>query len=128
MKVLVLLFLSLVQGRGCDDFMKNVLKIKHVGFREVFPKNYLISHHYNDSILCDSDPCCVLCAAAELSESWSQLRSFLWKENIKYDFIMELQEKLLHIAEGKVLEYPDFPSVSSTPEALFNYTSALFST
>ncbi|KAG7469293.1 hypothetical protein MATL_G00127320 [Megalops atlanticus] len=141
--VLVLLLILSAQGRGCNEFMRGVVKnllttIKRTelpGFREVFPKNYEISHHYNDSLLCNSDPCCVFSAAVVLSDSWSQLLLLLWTENVKYSFIRELKVKLESIADSiadkKFREDTDpslLPSVSSTPEALLHFTSALFST
>ncbi|KAG5856348.1 uncharacterized protein zgc:174888 [Anguilla anguilla] len=132
--VFILLSVLLVQGRGCDYFMKNLLSImenEHGKFRKVFPIDYKVTHHYNDSLLSGSDPCRMVSVAYMLSDSWAQLRINLWEENIHNSFIMQLVEKLDNIFSGKLQKLPDpsvFPPVSSTPEALLGFTSAFFST
>ncbi|KAI1885862.1 hypothetical protein AGOR_G00208140 [Albula goreensis] len=135
MKVLVLLFTLLVQGRGCEDsevtHLLNLINPRgHDEFKEVFPKDYMIRQHYNSSLLCDSDPCCLFRAAAVLADSWSQLLFRLHRVHIKYKLIMQLQKKLQDLTVMNFQESPDlsvFPLVSSTPEDLLSFTSTLFS-
>ncbi|KAJ8354901.1 hypothetical protein SKAU_G00224680 [Synaphobranchus kaupii] len=129
--VFLLLSILLVQGRGCDHFMENILFITegHGEFRKVFPKDYKITHHYNDNLSCGSDSCCMIREAYMLSDAWYQLLVRLWEVNLKYEFIEQLKEKLDNVTQ-KFLESSDpsiFPSVLSTPEALFNFTSSFFS-
>uniref|UniRef100_A0A4W5QY06 Zgc:174888 n=1 Tax=Hucho hucho TaxID=62062 RepID=A0A4W5QY06_9TELE len=99
--------------------------------RKVFPKDYLISHHYNDNLLCNTGPCCVFGAATVLSDSWLQLRSQLWPEHQSFKFISNLIQVLddRGMTKGR-FEDPDpsvLPSVSSSPEKLLNFTSSVFS-
>ncbi|XP_041707722.1 uncharacterized protein LOC121542383 [Coregonus clupeaformis] len=136
--VLLLLSILTVQGSGCDDFLRGVVKnlqttinSDHVGFRKVFPKYYWISHHYNDNMLCNTDPCCVFRAATVLSDSWLQLRSRLWPEHHSFEFISNLIQALddRGMTKGR-FEDPDpsvLPYVSSSPEELLNFTSFVFS-
>uniref|UniRef100_A0A8C9QR68 Zgc:174888 n=1 Tax=Scleropages formosus TaxID=113540 RepID=A0A8C9QR68_SCLFO len=138
LSVLILLSVLSVQGRGCSEFLMGVVENllidiksqKSTGFREVFPRNYEFSHYYNDTLLCDDDPCCVFRAAAILSKSWSELLTVLWRENLKYAFIRDLVQQLDVIYDKKFLKLPDIsnlPSVSSSPEVLLTYTEAVFS-
>ncbi|XP_064862585.1 uncharacterized protein zgc:174888 [Oncorhynchus nerka] len=99
--VLLLLSILTVQGSGCDDFLREVVKnlqttlnSDHAGFRKVFPKDYWISHHYNVNLLCNTDPCCVFRAATVLSDSWLQLRGQLWPEHHSFQFISNLIQAL----------------------------------
>nr|XP_046170933.1 uncharacterized protein LOC124005580 [Oncorhynchus gorbuscha] len=136
--VLLLLSILTVQGSGCDDFLREVVKnlqttlnSDHAGFRKVFPKDYWISHHYNVNLLCNTDPCCVFRAATVLSDSWLQLRSQLWPEHHSFEFISNLIQALggRGMTKGR-FEDPDpsvLPSVSSSPEKLLNFTSSVFS-
>ncbi|XP_052003333.1 uncharacterized protein LOC127658209 isoform X1 [Xyrauchen texanus] len=135
--VLLLLSMLTVRGSGCDDFMKatvqnlqgTINREKRIGFSQVFPKNYFVSHYFNDSALCN-EPCCVFSAAVILSNSWTQLLWHLNNVHIKYRFISELKLKLDEIAKEKFLEPPDLStlqSVQSSPEVLLSFTSALFS-
>lgn len=134
--VLFLLSILTVQGSGCDDFMKTTIRNlqdsvnteRTTGFPEVFPKNYAVSHYFNDSALCN-EPCCVFSAAAILSDSWIQLLQHLNRVHLKYRFISELTHTLDNIAKEKILERPDlssFPSVKSSPDGLLFSTSSLF--
>ncbi|XP_026084403.1 uncharacterized protein LOC113059921 [Carassius auratus] len=134
--VLLLLSTLTVQGSGCDDFMKttvrNLLDSIHIektsGFPQVFPKNYVVSHYFNDSALCN-EPCCVFSAAAFLSNSWSQLFQHLSRVHLKTRFIRELIVTLDDIAKEKIpdrLDISGFPSVESSPEGLLSFTSSLF--
>ncbi|KAJ8005104.1 hypothetical protein DPEC_G00143190 [Dallia pectoralis] len=134
--VLLLLSILTVQGRGCDKEVVNNLKIAvdqyHAGFRMVFPKDYRISHHYSDNLLCNTGPCCVYQAAAVLSDSWAQLRKQLWPENHNLKFITDLMKAMVSVDETtKIFEECDdflnLPSFSSSPETLLNYTSSVFS-
>uniref|UniRef100_A0A4W5QXN4 Zgc:174888 n=1 Tax=Hucho hucho TaxID=62062 RepID=A0A4W5QXN4_9TELE len=136
--VLLLLSILILQGSGCEDFLRGVVKnlqttinSDHAGFRKVFPKDYLISHHYNDNLLCNTGPCCVFGAATVLSDSWLQLRSQLWPEHQSFKFISNLIQVLddRGMTKGR-FEDPDpsvLPSVSSSPEKLLNFTSSVFS-
>ncbi|XP_023995461.1 uncharacterized protein zgc:174888 [Salvelinus sp. IW2-2015] len=136
--VLLLLSILTLQGSGCDDFLREVVKnlqttlnSDHAGFRKVFPKDYWISHHYNVNLLCNTDPCCVFRAATVLSDSWLQLRSQLWPEHHSFEFISNLIQALddRGMTKGR-FEDPDpsvLPSVSSSPEKLLNFTSSVFS-
>ncbi|XP_016347121.1 uncharacterized protein LOC107692550 [Sinocyclocheilus anshuiensis] len=134
--VLLLLSILTVQGSGCDDFMKTTIRNLqdsiHIeetsGFPQVFPKNYVVSHYFNDSALCN-EPCCVFSAAAFLSNSWIQLLQHLSRVHLKYRFISELILTLDNIAKEKIPDRPDisaFPSVQSSPEGLLSFTSSLF--
>ncbi|KAK2903142.1 hypothetical protein Q8A67_007855 [Cirrhinus molitorella] len=134
--VLLLLSILTVQGSGCDDFMKTTIRNlqdsirieKTSGFPQVFPKNYVVSHYFNDSALCN-EPCCVFIAAAFLSNSWIQLLQHLNRVHLKYSFISELIYTLENIAKEKIPDLPDisaFPSVQSSPEGLLSFTSTLF--
>ncbi|XP_043117834.1 uncharacterized protein zgc:174888 isoform X2 [Puntigrus tetrazona] len=119
--VLLLLSILTVQGSGCDDFMKTTIRNlqdsirseETSGFPEVFPKNYVVSHYFNDSALCN-EPCCVFSAAAFLSNSWIQLLQHLSRVHLKYRFISELILTLDKIAK------------ESSPEGLLSFTSSLF--
>ncbi|XP_051576377.1 uncharacterized protein LOC127453755 isoform X1 [Myxocyprinus asiaticus] len=135
--VLLLLSLLTVRGSGCDDFMKTTVRNlqdtinreKNTGFQQVFPKNYVVSHYFNDSALCN-EPCCVFSAAVLLSNSWTQLLRHLSNIHLKHRFISELKLKLDEIADKKFLERPDlstFPSIQSSPKDLLSFTSDLFS-
>ncbi|KAJ8289946.1 hypothetical protein GJAV_G00007040 [Gymnothorax javanicus] len=129
--VFLLLSVLLVQGRECDHFMRNILSIEDErrGFRQVFPKDYKVTHHYNVNLMDSSDPCGMLREAYMLSHSWSQLLLHLWEENMKYDFITQLKDKLDSITHKKFPQPPDasvFPTVSSTPEELLTFTSTFF--
>lgn len=134
--VLLLLLMLIVRCGGCNDFLKGAVgKLKetintnHAGFREVFPIDYKISHHYDGSLLC-SDSCCVYRSAAVLSDSWNQLLKKLWPVNHKFKIIEELSDALDKIAKMRLQEEPDvtiLPHRSSVPEDLLNYTSVLFS-
>ncbi|KAL4616699.1 hypothetical protein GN956_G21630 [Arapaima gigas] len=138
MRLLVLILLSLsVEGSGSRQFLPEAVNIllnsikteERSGFRKVFPKNYEVSHHYDETLLCD-DPCCVFRSAAVLSDSWSELLNVLWRENIKYPFINDLKKSLDEISYTKFHEPLDFsalPSVSSSPEVLLGHTEAVFS-
>ncbi|XP_052434357.1 uncharacterized protein zgc:174888 isoform X1 [Carassius gibelio] len=134
--VLLLLSILTVQGSGCDDFMKTTIRNLqdsiHIeetsGFPQVFPKNYVVSHYFNDSALCN-EPCCVFSAAVFLSNSWIQLLQHLSRVHLKYRFISELVLTLDNIAKEKIPDRPDisaFPSVQSSPEGLLSFTSSLF--
>ncbi|KAK9960707.1 hypothetical protein ABG768_008548 [Culter alburnus] len=95
---------------------------------QVFPKNYVVSHYFNDSALCN-EPCCVFSAAVFLSNSWSQLLQHLSRVHLKYGFVSELIYELDNIAKVKFPEQPDlydFPSVQSSPEGLLSFTSSFF--
>ncbi|XP_016405035.1 uncharacterized protein LOC107737913 isoform X2 [Sinocyclocheilus rhinocerous] len=119
--VLLLLSILTVQGSGCNDFMKTTIRNLqdsiHIeitsGFPQVFPKNYVVSHYFNDSSLCN-EPCCVFSAAAFLSNSWIQLLQHLSRVHLKYRFISELILTLDNIAK------------ESSPEGLLSFTSSLF--
>lgn len=135
--VLLLLSILTVQGSGCDEFMKTTVRNlqrtvdgeKTKGFQEVFPKNYLVSHYFNDSAVCN-EPCCVLSGAVFLSNSWSKLLQHLNRVHRKYRLISELIYTLDKLTEKKFQETPDianFPSIQSTPEDLLSFTSSLFS-
>uniref|UniRef100_A0A8C1QP02 Zgc:174888 n=2 Tax=Cyprinus carpio TaxID=7962 RepID=A0A8C1QP02_CYPCA len=134
--VLLLLSILTVQGSGCDDFMKTTIKNlqasihaeKTSGFPQVFPKNYVVSHYFNESALCN-ETCCVFSAAAFLSNSWRQLLQHLSRVHLKYSFITKLIYRLDNIASEKIPDSPDvsdFPSVQSSPEGLLSFTSSLF--
>ncbi|XP_048008270.1 uncharacterized protein zgc:174888 isoform X1 [Megalobrama amblycephala] len=134
--VLLLLSILTVQGSGCDDFMKTTIRNlqdtinteRTNGFPQVFPKNYVVSHYFNDSALCN-EPCCVFSAAVFLSNSWSQLLQHLSRVHLKYKFVSELIYELDNIAKVKFPEQPDlydFPSVQSSPEGLLSFTSSFF--
>ncbi|KAG1958347.1 hypothetical protein F2P79_006595 [Pimephales promelas] len=95
---------------------------------QVFPKNYVVSHYFNDSALCN-EPCCVFSAAVFLSNSWSQLFQHLSTFHFKYKFIGELIYSLNSIAKEKFPDPPDisdFPSVQTSPEGLLSFTSSFF--
>lgn len=135
--VLLLLSVLTVQGSGCDDFMKTTVRNlqntinreKRTGFPQVFPKNYVVSHYFNDSALCN-ELCCVFSSAVFLSNSWIKLLQYLDRVHLKYMFVSELIYTLDKIAEEKFQEHPDlttFPSIQSTPETLLSFTSSLFS-
>ncbi|XP_016321927.1 uncharacterized protein LOC107673023 isoform X2 [Sinocyclocheilus anshuiensis] len=119
--VLLLLSILTVQGSGCNDFMKTTIRNLqdsiHIeitsGFPQVFPKNYVVSHYFNDSALCN-EPCCVFSAAVFLSNSWIQLLQHLSRVHLKYRFISELILTLDNIAK------------ESSPEGLLSFTSSLF--
>ncbi|XP_010883179.1 uncharacterized protein zgc:174888 isoform X1 [Esox lucius] len=136
--VLLLLSILTVQGSGCEDFLKGVVESlkstidkEHAGFREMFPKDYWISHHYSDNLLCNTDPCCVFQAAAVLSDSWAQLRRQLWPEHHSFKLISDLIHALDYRGITKnIFEDPDvsiLPYFSSSPEKLLNFTSSVFS-
>ncbi|XP_030640597.1 uncharacterized protein zgc:174888 [Chanos chanos] len=131
-------FIVIGIGSGCDDFMKTVVSKfqttidneRTKGFPQVFPVNYVVSHHYNASMLCSHDPCCVFVAAAVLSDSWSRLQGHLNRVHLKHELIIELQRTLDKLADGKFQESPDpsiFPVVQSSPGVLLSYTSGVFS-
>ncbi|KAI7806511.1 uncharacterized protein zgc:174888 [Triplophysa rosa] len=135
--VLLLLSVLTAQGCGCDDFMKTTVKNlqntinreKTTGFPQVFPKNYVVSHCFNDSAPCN-ESCCVFRSAVFLSDSWIKLLQYLDRVHLKYMFISDLIYTLGKIAEETFLETPDvtaFPSIQSTPETLLSFTSSLFS-
>ncbi|XP_067305811.1 uncharacterized protein zgc:174888 isoform X2 [Pseudorasbora parva] len=109
--------------------LQNSINIERTtGFPEVFPKNYVVSHYFNDSALCN-EPCCVFSAAVFLSNSWSQLLQHLSRVHLKYKFISELIYMLDNIAKVKFPDRPDpsdFPSVQSSPEGLLSFTSSFF--
>ncbi|XP_056126386.1 uncharacterized protein zgc:174888 [Rhinichthys klamathensis goyatoka] len=134
--VLLLLSILTVQGSGCNDFMKTTIRNlqdsvnieRRNGFPQVFPKNYVVSHYFNDSALCN-EPCCVFSAAVFLSNSWSQLFQHLSRVHLKYRFISELIYWLDSIAKEKFPDRPDlsdFPSVQTSPEGLLSFTSSVF--
>uniref|UniRef100_A0A3B3SNG2 Zgc:174888 n=1 Tax=Paramormyrops kingsleyae TaxID=1676925 RepID=A0A3B3SNG2_9TELE len=134
--VLVLLSALLVRGRGCDEILQESIKHQLIyidemgpdGFREVFPKDYEISHPYNDSLLCDNDPCCVFQAAADLSHSWFQLLLKLWRQHYRHPFIRELKRNLNQISNQiSGIHSTKANVVVSSPETLLNYTKAVFS-
>nr|XP_055065737.1 uncharacterized protein zgc:174888 isoform X1 [Misgurnus anguillicaudatus] len=135
--VLLLLSILTVQGSGCDEFMKTTVRNlqrtvdgeKTKGFPEVFPKNYVVSHYFNDSAVCN-EPCCVFSGAVFLSNSWSKLLQHLNRVHLKYHLISELIYTLDILTKEKFQETPDianFPSIQSTPEDLLSFTSSLFS-
>ncbi|TRY59488.1 hypothetical protein DNTS_017880 [Danionella cerebrum] len=134
--VLLLLSVLTVQGSGCDDFMKTTVRNlqdsidseRTDGFPQVFPKNYIVSHHFNASLLCN-EPCCVFSTAVFLSNSWIHLVQHLSRVHLKHRFINELIITLDNIAKKKIPEVPDltgFPSYQSSPEGLLSFTSLLF--
>ncbi|XP_012676861.1 uncharacterized protein zgc:174888 [Clupea harengus] len=138
--VLLLLSILIVRVYGChdsDNFKHRVRDLlgetkenQRTEFRQVFPTNYYVSHHYNTSLLCNDNPCCVFPAAVVLCDSWSQLLRHLHKENYRYVFIGDLISVLKDITKGKFQETPDlsiFPPVSSSPDALLSFTVAVLS-
>ncbi|XP_029927379.1 uncharacterized protein LOC115373237 [Myripristis murdjan] len=139
--VLLLLSFLTVQCDGCNfdrEVVKNIkstIDSNPTGFRTVFPRDYNVTHHYNSSMLCDTDPCCVFPAAAVLLDSWHVLLRNLWNEHLKHSFIVELIQTLdtiLNKTENtqKFKEATDlskFPSIISTPEKLLSQTSEVLS-
>ncbi|XP_066568735.1 uncharacterized protein LOC136758366 [Amia ocellicauda] len=112
---------------GIIRHLLTITEKQNSSFREVFPKNYRISHHYSTALLCTPDTCCVLRAAAVLSRSWTSLLSLLYRENLVYRFIEQTVETL-HSLTQRVQEPEDLsflPSLSSTPEELLFFTSSL---
>ncbi|XP_027003937.1 uncharacterized protein zgc:174888 [Tachysurus fulvidraco] len=135
--VLLLLSVFTVRGSACDDLKRATINnlqdtIKdeeNKGFREVFPKNYYVQHHFNGSTQCE-DSCCVSSAAFLLADSWKQLLQHIELIHIKYKFITELISHLNTIWEESFQETPNpsvFPSGHSSPTALLTYTSDVLS-
>lgn len=143
MSLPVLLLLSFLTVQCCErdfDFtvaknIKTTIESNPTGFRQGFPKDYYVEHHYKSSMLCDSDPCCVFPAAVVLVDSWTVLLTNLWDEHINYTLISELKQLLDTIIQTNVhterlqeeTDISDLPSVRSSPEELLNLTAALFS-
>ncbi|XP_017270759.1 uncharacterized protein zgc:174888 [Kryptolebias marmoratus] len=140
LQVFALLSLFIVRSGGCDFDLKGVGNIKvtidsnPTGFRKAFPKDYYVVHRYTKNMLCESDLCCVISAAAVLLDSWSVLLKNLWDEHVNHTLILELIGTLERIIEKnenaeRFLEETDlarFPTSSSSPEELLNLTSDLF--
>ncbi|XP_076010718.1 uncharacterized protein LOC143003851 [Genypterus blacodes] len=140
LQVLLLLSFLTVQCGGCDFDWEVVKNIKATidsnpnGFRTVFPKDYYVVHHYSNSMLCDTDPCCVFPAAVVLLDSWHVLLGNLWDEHLNYSLIMDLKQTLEKILRKnrhteRFQEETDLAGFSvtlSSPEELFNLTSELF--
>ncbi|XP_062847811.1 uncharacterized protein zgc:174888 [Trichomycterus rosablanca] len=136
--VVLLLSVLTVQGSAeCDDLKKatvsnlkkSIKQERQIGFLKVFPKNYYVQHHLNGSTKCE-EPCCVFRAVMLLSHSWEQLLLHLEPIHIKHTFITELMFNLNIIGEEGFQETPDpsfFPSVHSSPGALLDFTSEVFS-
>ncbi|KAK3551252.1 hypothetical protein QTP70_013977 [Hemibagrus guttatus] len=135
--VLLLLSVFTVRGSACDDLNRAAINnlqdtIKNeekTGFREVFPKNYYVQHHFNGSTQCE-DSCCVSSAAFLLADSWKQLLQHIEWIHIKHRFISELISQLNEIWQTSFQETPNpsvFPSGPSSPRALLTYTSDVFS-
>ncbi|KAL0985173.1 hypothetical protein UPYG_G00153740 [Umbra pygmaea] len=134
--VLLLLSILTVQGNGCEHppGVKNLkpnIDSSHRGFREVFPKDYTILHHYSDNLLCDTDPCCVFQAATVLSDSWIRLRRQLWEQHHSFKLITDIITTLGSngITSNKFEYHDDFtlPDFRSSPENLLNFTSSFLS-
>ncbi|CAL8247307.1 unnamed protein product [Lota lota] len=139
--VLLLLSFLTVQCGGCDfDWetvknLKTTIEANPIGFRQAFPKDYYVEHHYKSSMLCDREPCSVFPAAVVLLNSWTGLLPNLWDEHVNYKLISELKQSLEAIIQKnehaarleEQTEISEFPSVRSSPEELLNLTSALFS-
>ncbi|XP_028985917.1 uncharacterized protein zgc:174888 [Betta splendens] len=141
MSLRVLLLLSFFTGPcgGCDFDWEGVRNIKMTidsnptGFRTVFPKNYIVEHHYAKNMLCDTDPCCVFPAAVVLLDSWDVLLGNLWNEHLNHSLISELTQTLDKIISKNInterfreeTDLAQFPTLSSTPEELLRLTSDL---
>ncbi|RVE62904.1 hypothetical protein OJAV_G00160540 [Oryzias javanicus] len=140
LSVLLLLSLLTVQCGGCNFAQSSVENIKATidsnptGFRTVFPKDYYVQHHYNRSMLCDTDPCCVFPAAVVLLDAWDVLYTNLWDEHVNYSLIFDLKETLVLILSKnnnterfqEDTDLAQFSTVSSSPEELLKLTSELF--
>ncbi|XP_029360800.1 uncharacterized protein LOC115045314 [Echeneis naucrates] len=140
LSVLLLLSLLTVQCGGCQfdkEVVKNIkrtIDLNPTGFRTVFPKDYYVSHHYTENMLCDSDPCCVFPAAVVLLDSWSVLLRNLWDEHLNHSLILDLEQTLDRIIKKNrnTERFQDntalthFPMISSSPEELLKMTSQLF--
>ncbi|XP_072536835.1 uncharacterized protein [Salminus brasiliensis] len=137
--VVLLLSMLILRGRGCDELKKGTVRnlqdsIRHensIGFLEVFPKNYVVSH-FNASAQCQdqSATCCMFSKAVLLSHSWAQLLQHLERVHFKHRFISELKLMLDEISKEGFQETPDpsvFPSVNSSPGTLLTFTSSLLS-
>ncbi|KAJ3598576.1 hypothetical protein NHX12_002085 [Muraenolepis orangiensis] len=139
--VLLLLSFLTVHCGGCDldwEVVKNIkttIESNRIEFRQAFPKDYYVAHHYKSSMLCDGVPCCVFPAAVVLLDSWEVLHTNLWDEHVNYRLILELKRSLEAIILKNAhmerlqeeMEISDFPSSRSSPEELLNLTSELFS-
>lgn len=139
--VLLLLSLWTVKCGGCGFDLEGVKNIKTtidmnvMGFRTVFPKDYIVEHHYTTSMLCDTDPCCVFPAAVVLLDSWHVLLRNLWDEHLNHSLIRDLKqtlEKIIKINKNteRFQEETDLAQLSpcfSPPEELLKLTSELFS-
>ncbi|XP_023820308.1 uncharacterized protein LOC110016677 [Oryzias latipes] len=140
LSVLLLLSLLTVQCGGCDFDQISVENIKATidsnptGFRTVFPRDYYVQHHYNRSMLCETNPCCVFPAAVVLQDSWAELLPNLWEEHVNYSLIVELMDTLNTIIKKngnaqlfqEETDLAQFSTVWSSPEELLNLTSELF--
>lgn len=135
--VILLLSIVTVRGSACDDLKEGAVRnlqesIKHqheTGFAEVFPKNYVVQHHFNGSTQCE-DSCCVFIGALFLYHSWTQLQQNLDIKHLRHRFITDLTIQLKKIWNKGFQEIPDpsvFPSVNDAPERLLIYTKDIFS-
>lgn len=136
---LLLLSSLIVHCSGCQFMLQSIKNIKttidsdSTSFRMVFPKDYRVSHHYQDNMLCNTDPCCVFNSALFLQEAWSTLLDKLWPEHVNYSFIEDVRTALDDIAvdstnRQRFQEEKDiFLKRYSSPEELLNYTSVLLS-
>ncbi|XP_060777676.1 uncharacterized protein zgc:174888 [Neoarius graeffei] len=135
--VLLLLLVLSVRGRACNELEKETVRnlqssIEHEeqkGFREVFPKNYYVQHHFNESTQCD-DSCCVLSAVVFLWDSWKQLLQHVEQIHMKHSLIAEIIVRLHTIWKKSFQETPNpsvFPSFQSSPRTLLTSTSDVLS-
>ncbi|XP_041095353.1 uncharacterized protein zgc:174888 [Polyodon spathula] len=134
LRALLLLSILLNGVEGHDPrLVRTLLKVLEsevAGFRAVFPKNYNTTHHYNEAQLCngEEEECCLLRAASVLSQDWYSLLSNLWPENMKINFIKELQWELSRLTKERVnpsVDISRLPPLSSPPEQLLSLTSSL---
>lgn len=136
---LLLLSSLVIHCSGCEFMLQSIKNIKttidsdSTSFRMVFPKDYRVSHHYQDNMLCNTDPCCVFNAALFLQEAWSTLLDNLWAEHLQYSFIEDVRTALDYIAMDSTngQRFQEEKDVLlkrySSPEELLNYTSVLLS-
>ncbi|KAI3361093.1 hypothetical protein L3Q82_013293, partial [Scortum barcoo] len=101
--------------------------------RTVFPKDYYVVHHYTESMLCNTDPCCVFPAAVVLLDSWHVLLRNLWDVHLNYSLIIELKQTLNKIIQKNEntekfqedINLDQFSTISSSPEELLKLTAEL---